>query len=435
MKKNNTALVWLLVSFILAAIGYYLYLNLERTQIDLPAIPTGEAATNRYYAAQQLMDRLGYPSRKVSDSRELVSLPVNSTLVLTDSSVIDNRDSKNKAALLDWVRRGGHVLIDVSMQDIRENRRRDKADDAEYGPPLLASLGVTPQRLYVRPCDQACRDRRRAERSYPNRSSRSGETDKVFIEGSTLQVDLNYEAVAFDLDRKSVWRVQLPMTPERRRNDDDEDDAADQKELPPQLYTVIARFREGNGWVTVTNTDLFQNRNIKDNQNAALLVRLVTLPEGKRPVFFALRTDYPSLPAWLWQNASAALLALLLLTVVVLWRVMPRFGPLLPPVPSDRPGLLIHLRAVGDFHMRHQDYAALLIPLREEVERALLPLRAQYPEIESTPRLAAHVTKMTLQEVGDALTRQPKDRAQFVMQVRVLTILLDTLHGSNAARS
>ena len=119
---------------------------------------------------------------------------------------------------------------------------------------------------------------------------------------------------------------------------------------------------------------------------------------------------------------------------MVLWRVMPRFGPLLPPLPSDRPGLLPHLRAVGDFHMRHQDYHALLAPLRDEVERALLPLRAQYPEIDSTPRLAARVTNMPLQEVGDALTRQPKDRAQFVMQVRVLTILLDTLQGMHGAR-
>ena len=425
--KDKVAL-YLLLFVVLTGIGVYLYLNLEKTDVTLPAIPTGEAATNRYYAAQQLMQRLNYPSRKVADSRELVNLPVNSTLVLTDTDAIDNRDRKNKAALVDWVRRGGHLLVDISRRDIYQ---KDDEEPSDYGPTLLASLGITPERAYERPCNEACRKQRRAD-------SRQGienvQTDTVQIEGHTLRVDLNYRAVAFKLKQTPQWQVKLPMYVERESYDDEEqEDAAKKKELPLVPYTVIARYREGNGWVTVMNTGLFQNDELKQQQNAELLVRLATLPDGKRPVFFALRTDYPSLTAWLWQNAPAVLLSLLLLAIFTLWRMMPRFGPLLPPLSSDRPGLLAHLRAVGDFHMRHQDYTTLLTPLRDEVARALLPMRAHYPEIDSMPRLAAHVSHMTLQEVGDALTHPAKDKAHFVMQVRVLTILLDTLQGMNLA--
>lgn len=426
---------WLLVSalllIILSVAGYYLYQNLERVDEVRPATPTGEAATNRYYAAQQLMQRLGYPSRRVVDSRELVNLPTNSTLVLTETSAIDNRDRKNKAALIDWVRRGGHLLVDVSRRDIYQK----DADQDEYGPPLLSSLGITPQRLYIRPCDEACRKKRQAQPRQRRTTQLDANTDTINIEGHALKVDLDYDATAFELKKTPLWQVQLPMYVVRKNSEDDDDEQSEAKKKEPPLesYTVAARFREGNGWVTVMSTDPFRNRNIKDNQNAELFVRLATLPDGKRPVFVAQTSDYPSLPAWLWQNAPAVLLTLLLLTVFVLWRVMPRFGPLLPPLPSDRPGLLAHLRAVGDFHMRHQDYASLLTPLREEVQRALLPMRAHYPEIDSLPRLAVQVTNMTLNEVGDAMTRQPKDRAHFVLQVRVLTILLDTLHGMNLA--
>ena len=430
----NKTWLWvsLLLFIILSGGGYYLYQNLEQVDKVRPAISTGEAATNRYYAAQQLMQRLGYPSRRVVDSRELVSLPLNSTLVLTDSTAIDNRDRKNKEALIDWVRRGGHLLVDVSRRDVY---RKDDDQD-EYGPTLLASLGITPQRLYIRPCNDACRKQRQAERRQWRTTPRNADTDAINIEGHKLNVDLEYNAVAFELKAAPLWQVQLPMYAARDDSEDDEDSEqseAGKKEQPLVPYTVAARFREGKGWVTVMNTDLFMNREIKDNQNAELFVRLATLPDDKRPVFVAQTSEYPSLPTWLWHNAMAVLLSLLLLTVFVLWRVMLRFGPLLPPLPSDRPGLLAHLRAVGDFHMRHQDYASLLTPLREEVQRALLPMRAHYPEIDSMPRLAVQLTNMTLNEVGDAMTRQPKDRAHFVLQVRVLTILLDTLQGMNLA--
>lgn len=445
--------VWLVIlvslTLLVGIVCGYFFLT-EPVEIKIPVYPKGEAARNRFYAAESLMKALGYQAHTLGSLQQLSKVPEQATLVLTSTSVIDNRDQKHKRMLIDWVKRGGHLWISPSATDINFLKRKDLPG----GETLLTQLGISPKKRYVRVGKTVASAKKKADQLPV--------FERLTVDKHSVQAQLWSRAVTFSLETESlpVWETKVKVsantTKEQRRNDtplsiweDLEDEKDDEwehtEEVPksekvePQEQTLMARYRLDKGWVTVASADAFvnpqpfslfniQQPSIKSAQNAKLFVLLATLPNEKRPVYIALQTKYPNLAEWLWEKAQPVVITFAGLLIFGLWSFMPKFGPLLPPVSPHRPGLMTHLKAVGNYHLKQQDFMTLLKPMRDEAERLLLPMRALHPDLDTSVRLAARVAKMPLVEVGEALIRIPQDKIHFIRQMQTLTKLLNTLY-------
>jgi hypothetical protein len=140
-----------------------------------------------------------------------------------------------------------------------------------------------------------------------------------------------------------------------------------------QARQAMAQIGVGEGIVTVmADARPFRNRYIGDNDHAALLLALVEMSPYEGSVAF-IRDGGLSLWTMLWRHGWPALIGLLVLTVVWLWKNMPRFGPMRrEEEPTHQRDYDHHLEALGDFQWRLDKGQALLRPLRDSVlERAL----------------------------------------------------------------
>jgi hypothetical protein len=135
---------------------------------------------------------------------------------------------------------------------------------------------------------------------------------------------------------------------------------------------VFGQLEYGSGLITVlADARPLRNKYISDHDHAAFLLALTRESpfEGKIVV---VRDAALSLWSLLWRHGWPALAGLLALTVVWLWKNMPRFGPLRrEEARTTLRDYDHHLEALGDFQWRLDKGASMLRPLRESViERA-----------------------------------------------------------------
>jgi hypothetical protein len=157
---------------------------------------------------------------------------------------------------------------------------------------------------------------------------------------------VSFEGNSYEVESESVWRL-------RTRGGE------------PTLMTSL---RLGEGRLTVlADARPFRNRWIAEKQHADLLKALVESTQYGGFVAF-VRGAPPSLWTLLWERAWAALIGVGVVILVVLWKNLPRFGPLeAAEAPSPLRGYDYHLEALGDFQWRLDKGASLLAPIREEI--------------------------------------------------------------------
>jgi len=140
-----------------------------------------------------------------------------------------------------------------------------------------------------------------------------------------------------------------------------------------QARRAMGQAEDGDGIITVmADARPFRNRYIGDNDHAELLLALVDMSPYEGSVVF-IRDGGLSLWTMLWRYGWPALIGLLVLTVIWLWKNMPRFGPMRrEDEPTHQRDYDHHLEALGDFQWRLDKGQALLRPLRDSVlERAM----------------------------------------------------------------
>lgn len=98
-----------------------------------------------------------------------------------------------------------------------------------------------------------------------------------------------------------------------------------------------------------------QRTHIGKYDHAEMMLRLVRLhpTHAGAPLRLVWCEDDVSLWTWLREHASLALVSLALLIVVCLWRVIPRFGPLVPELRPAEQKISSHLEAAGRFYWKH----------------------------------------------------------------------------------
>lgn len=372
---------------------------------------TGEARRDPSHAARLLFERLNMSVQKIEDLRGLLDLPPDATVILWTAQALDAAQVERFAQ---WVEGGGHVVLDADSRllntrlgiQVVGSYQPKKVDDA----PIELSIdgrALTVEMFWARLLDATHPLQRRATVTGGTLWVRPGTGVGQVSSGSDTDADTEED------DAEEAPDIQSNTTATRDQN-------------------VMVHFALGRGYVTaVGNIEIFDNATIADHDHAEYLTRLVRVAGDARPIYLAPDPQYPSLMGWLMQRAWPALLAVAVVLVVWLWRAMPRFGPLESPPSSGRPGLLQHLRAVAEFHLKSHHFAALLASLQEDCIRALRLYAAREGETSEPATLAQRLTGLPAADIERALHAVPMSRSEFLHHASMLSRVRDALLPSH----
>ncbi|MDA8094502.1 MAG: hypothetical protein M0T84_11475 [Betaproteobacteria bacterium] len=179
----------------------------------------------------------------------------------------------------------------------------------------------------------------------------------------------------------------------------------------------------GKGIITVLSDGQFmENPHIGAWDNAAFFWALTHFHRSGE-VWLVYSADMPSLAAWLWSHAWAAVTSSVALLAVWLWTKGQRFGPRIAQPPLARRRLLEHIDASGRFLWRSGRHTKLV----EGARRALLEqLEWRYPGVAHLPtgqqrEYLARLSGVAPEIIEDALGHGGvQDVHTFVTVIRVL---------------
>lgn len=269
--------------------------------------PSAEARRDPFLAAQRFATRMGMSTRPVRALPELDRLAPTGVLLLpARRQAIDPRRLRH---IVSWVEGGGNLIAEAELIGVSD--------------PLFDLLGV--QR----------RSGSRAFKPAPVETA-GGRKLKVSLFGQSV-VQPPPGEVLFSAGAKDA--------------------------------VVIASFERGRGTVTVAGSLAFaRNGLIGTDDNAEFFWYLLDLTPAKE-LHVYLRQERLSLLAFLKQHAAPVLWASAALLLLWLWRIGPRFGPVMPDAPPARRRLLDHLRATGRYYWARNLRSRLVVAARDAALR------------------------------------------------------------------
>jgi len=311
----------------------------------------GEALTNDYLAAEYFLRSMGQSAEKISLFIENENhLQANDTLLVASSRISFDRGRSRE--MLDWVEKGGHLIITGMAAQADEVGRHDY---------ILDELGVKIRRQEIEDEDEG-----------------EGEED--------LPANLDV------LDEEGFWQVDFIDNQEIVLAGDFTDDLIADIAKPDFQHEIIwsivdndttygVQFKLGQGHLTVlSDMKMFRNRYIDEYDHAAFLYSLSNVQAGfsqSGVFYYSLYEGQISLFQWLWNNAYLLMISILIVLVTGLWGLAPRFGPIINVHQPIRRRFLDHLSAAGNYHWRQGNYSYLLNEVRQQLSHQV---KLKYPE-------------------------------------------------------
>jgi hypothetical protein len=190
---------------------------------------------------------------------------------------------------------------------------------------------------------------------------------------------------------------------------------------------LALRFAEGKGVVTVVaSLRPADNWHIDQNDHAEFFWQLATAPEyppaHQDEFVFVRHIEAPNLWQWSMRYAFPALLMMAAFLLLLLWRVIPRFGPIAPDRPRGVRSLYQHLAASGRFLYSNQRQSRLLSAFREECLQELMRAAPEARQMENDARLriAAQLSGLPIKLLAEAFSSTPRNAHEFLQTTRTL---------------
>jgi hypothetical protein len=386
----------LAVFFLLAGCGDY---TEEEREIGY----RGKARLDPFLAAERFFERLG---RNVEVDRSWPKAGHSVAMMVMPASMLEAKGYVEEVRR--WVARGGHlVCLFTWASPLRNDWNAFPERSPEISEPLDEWLrragwrvnektkGEFPEWVVV-------------EKTGKKEEGKPGETTKTEeweFDGRTFRA------------RKFGPRLFAPIGAETAGNGED-----------AEAFRRFVSGPYGKGRLTlVADARPFRSRYIGEEDHASLLAAMV---RASRPgsVVVVLGTDV-SFWRLVWANGWTVILALVALTILWLWRSLPRFGPTEANVRvDDWRDYRRHLDAVGGFFWRTDRGQSLLAPLRNEVLERLRRRRAVAGSEAELSALAATLSGLPPDRVRQALDETIRhDPAGFTRTTADLQRLLERL--------
>ena len=387
MSRSTGWLMAAVGAALTCALAIYLYLKAVPYQETIEHGPSPEAQANPYLAAEQFLRQQGL---NVEHANGLDVLPTlephqRSLLLLGERSNMTPRDVDQ---LMNWTRAGGRLLfVAEALWDDSTGSSGDLLLDRVRLRQLLSKDLQEPDPKLIKD-------------PYPKLT-------KLYLEDEEAPA-----YIGFDTD----FHLEDPLN-------------LAQAWANSAVATHLMQLNHGLGTITVlTDAELWKNDQIDQYDNAWLLWYL----SADSDVTLLFNTDHDNLLALLLRYFPQALVALLALVGLWLWRSAVRHGPLQQPSPKARRQLQEHLQASAAFQLRHDGQQHLLHSLQQDVLRRARQLHPGFEQLVVAEQwqVLARLTRQPTRTISQALSPRPKQRlssADFCRQVALLQTLRNAL--------
>lgn len=320
------------IAVLIALVATFIITQYEQVTEAEPIPPAAEARRDRFLLAARLFERLGFETARIGTLDSADALPADALLLVPAQRGVISRTGIER--LTGFVESGGHLVIESERHGLDDplydafGIERDEYDWGDGGPWDLGEYDATDKQAEY-PADWVGTIAMRP----------GGDTValRVLMRGGE----------ALTTTRKPLWK------------------AGDRGGT--RALAVAA----GRGRVTAVNDIGFAtNFDLARADNAEFLHALARATGASRVLFYRGHTE--TLGQWLMRNAWSVLLALAGLVALWLWRVMPRFGPLLPDPEPVRRRLLDHLAASGRFFWSRGQRSRLVVAACRHAQATLL---------------------------------------------------------------
>ncbi len=416
-----------LAAAILALCAGLFFACFERREVEVPAHESAEARRNKYLALGRLLERMGHPVAAHRDLAKLGQLPEPPATVFLPLNRAALGEARSQA-LLDWVARGGHlVVVTYTVWGIPEGEDRTDpdADVIVSGRPdlLLDRFGLRQRQVSsapVLPEEPAAETEIEEGEETPDDDAPTpvaptfsdllkGDFDGASREKAYATLEEGDEPLALEFDDDLWW---------------DDTQGSVVWSVEGDVGAHLVEVEHGKGRIAaLTSDEPLVNATLGEADHAEFVVRwLRDGRDGRAPVWIFTGAEWPSVLTLARRHAAPVLAAGAALFALWLWRALFRFGPALPAPDPARRRWLEHLEAAGRFHWRQDRGRVLLASLREDVSRELArkrPAWPRLPEAERWERLA-HASGLTPEQVVNALRDDARTPRGFAAAVRAL---------------
>lgn len=388
----NRPLIWvgLLLACLLGAGGYFVWSKAIPYDEVVDRGPSPEALANPYLAAEHFLSQQGLAVDHANSVERLTTLPAkgHSLLWLGERS---NMSPRQVEQLLAWAKSGGHLLL---VAEALWDEETGKSGDL-----LLDRLDIH-QTLSDEPEELAPTEKKPLKKKAPDLT-------KLYVDNETAPAYFSFDTDFNLIDPKHL--AQFSANSARSSH--------------------LMQLDLGRGRVTViTDSDLWKTQSIGRHDNAWLLWYL-TQGTGVTLLF---NSDFDDLFTLLVRYFPQALVALIALVALALWRAGMRQGPIQSPPPNARRQLQEHLKASADFLLRRSGQGTLLRALQRDVLRAARRRHTGFEHLDNAEqwRVLEHLTHQPSHVISQALGPLSAKRlssADFSRQVACLQTLRNAL--------
>ncbi|MCM2375875.1 DUF4350 domain-containing protein [Pseudomonas marginalis] len=388
----NRPLLWvgLLLACLLGAGGYYAWSKAIPYDEVVDRGPSPEALANPYLAAEHFLRQQGLTVEQANSLERLTALPAkgNSLLLLSERS---NMSPRQVEQLLGWAKSGGHLLL---VAEALWDEETGKSGDL-----LLDRLPIH-QTLSDEPDELAPTREKPPKKKAPDLT-------KLYVDNETAPAYFSFDTDFNLTDPKHLAQFSANSA----------------------KSTHLMQLHLGEGSVTViTDSDLWKTPNIGKHDNAWLLWYL----NQGTAVTLLFNSDFDGLFTLLLRYFPQALVALIALVALALWRAGMRHGPVQPPASNARRQLQEHLKASADFLLRRSGHGTLLHALQRDILRTARRRHPGFEHLDNAEqwRVLEHLTRQPSHVISQALGPLPAKRlssADFSRQVACLQTLRNAL--------
>jgi len=318
--------------------------NTEWEDVELPALPKGEALTNPFYATQRFAEALG---ARTTHDRMFTTPPVEAILVLSEWNW--NVSDRRREAIERWVDAGGRLVVDRGLMDGNSQFEKWSGVTHTGRKPEPATSGMP------HPCDRF--------REEPARATTGSATTRLYW--------------LCDFDSLST------LTTSKRAS----------WSLAGDRGVQAMRVSIGRGSVAVINGWPFRDRAILDGDHGWLFVTTTGMRRGDE-IHFLSEEDHLSLLRLMWLEGKPVVMVASLLIVFMLWRDSVRLGPLAVAAAAARRSLAEQIRGTGRFALRHGGGEALHAACARALDEAAARRVSGYERLNGRER-ATRVATLT----------------------------------------
>ncbi|WP_440876943.1 hypothetical protein [Thalassotalea sp. PLHSN55] len=343
-KLIGSAAIGILVLLVVGTI-----FSIEWEKVELETGLSKEARNQPFLAANLLLEKynasfteLNRTSGDEFFNNERITLTTNTTLII-DEGVI-NEIPRIGQAILQWVKRGGHLVYVLSP-------RREQLE-LSYNPLMLENLTVVDSETPVR---------------------RHG-----FLVPTTANVNINDNNQNFDIHLSHQFNFEnCPYSAI--------------KEAVSNI-TLICQASIEQGYITyMPSIDLIATNNLQRLDHGQFLLWLL----GKNTYMAYLPSTissnwFVSIINWSWQ----IILLFSLLIIGLTWHLAMRLGTAIEPVSETKNSFSAHLEAVGNFLVKHNHHHSLKTALMRELDTVMEKRIANFSQL-SLQKQAQHLSKIS----------------------------------------